>query len=199
MVNLKRTRDDILTSVVDVIHHQGFQSTGLKELFATSGTSSGSFYNYFQSKDELGYALIDFKWQQIKNNILDPMVNVCDDPTEGLFWMIDQLEAKHLAEPDCAGCFLGNLIVDLAKYNPEFETALQRVFQDWENAIAQQLKAGKKQLHKGIQPDQLAEQIMNTIEGVLLMARLYNDTNRLKRGFDGVRQLLRSALIDREC
>jgi TetR/AcrR family transcriptional regulator, transcriptional repressor for nem operon len=196
MVNLKRTRDDILTSVMDVIHHQGFQSTGLKELFATSGTSSGSFYNYFQSKDELGYALIEFKWQQLKENILDPMVSVCDNPIDGLFWMIDQLEAKHLAEPDCAGCFLGNLIVDLAKYNPEFETALQQVFHDWENAIAQQLKAGKKQLRKGIQPNLLAEQIMNTIEGVLLMARLYNDSNRIKRGFAGIRQIVRSALID---
>jgi TetR/AcrR family transcriptional regulator, transcriptional repressor for nem operon len=196
MVNLKRTRDDILASVMDVIHHQGFQSTGLKELFTTSGTSSGSFYNYFQSKDELGYALIEFKWQQIKENILDPMITLHDDPIVGLFWMIDQLEAKHLAEPDCAGCFLGNLIVDLAKYNPEFETALQQVFQDWESAIAQQLKAGKKQLRKGIQPNLLAEQIMNTIEGVLLMARLYNDHNRLKRGFAGIRQIVRSAVIE---
>jgi TetR/AcrR family transcriptional regulator, transcriptional repressor for nem operon len=195
MVNLKRTRDDILTSVVDIIHHQGFQSTGLKELFTTSGTSSGSFYNYFQSKDELGYALIEFKWQQIKESILDPMVVMDDDPIVALFWMIDQLEAKHLAEPDCAGCFLGNLIVDLAKYNPNFETALQQVFRDWENAIAQQLKAGKQQLRKGIQPQLLAEQIMNAIEGVLLMARLYNDPNRLKRGFAGVRQVLDMALI----
>lgn len=197
MVNLKRTRDDILVSVMDVIHHQGFQSTGLKELFAISGTSSGSFYNYFQSKNELGYALIEFKWQQIKANILDPMVVVCDDPIDGLFWMIDQLEAKHLAEPDCAGCFLGNLIVDLAKYNPEFETALQQVFLDWESAIAQQLKAGKKQLRQDIQPNLLAEQIMSMIEGVLLTARLYNDSNRLKRGFTGIRQFVRSSLIDR--
>ncbi|MCG9893608.1 MAG: TetR/AcrR family transcriptional regulator [Thermosynechococcaceae cyanobacterium MS004] len=197
MVNLKRTRDDILVSVMDVIHHQGFQSTGLKELFAISGTSSGSFYNYFQSKNELGHALIEFKWQQIKANILDPMVVVCDDPIDGLFWMIDQLEAKHLAEPDCAGCFLGNLIVDLAKYNPEFETALQQVFLDWESAIAQQLKAGKKQLRQDIQPNLLAEQIMSMIEGVLLTARLYNDSNRLKRGFTGIRQFVRSSLIDR--
>lgn len=192
MVNLKRTRDDILVSVMDIIHHQGFQSTGLKELLATSDTSSGSFYNYFQSKDELGYALIEFKWQQIKANILDPMVTVCDDPIDGLLWMIDQLEAKHLSEPDCAGCFLGNLIVDLAKYNPEFERALQQVFRDWESAIAQQLNAGKKQLRQDIDPHLLAEQIMNMIEGVLVMARLYNDSNRLKRGFTGIRQLVRS-------
>lgn len=196
MVNLKRTRDDILASVVDMIHLQGFQSTGLKDLFATSGASSGSFYNYFASKNELAHALIDFKWQQLKTTVLDPMMEVNDDPIVGLFWMIDQLESKHLTEPDCAGCFLGNLIVDLAKYDTSFEQALQLVFVEWEGAIERQLKAGKKQLRPGIQPNLLAEQLMNMIEGVLLLARLYDDPQRLQRGFGGVRQVLRSALIN---
>jgi TetR/AcrR family transcriptional regulator, transcriptional repressor for nem operon len=195
MVNLKRTREDILAAVVDVVHHQGFQSTGLKELLATSETSSGSFYNYFQSKDELAYALIELKWQQLKTTILDPMVTIGDNPIAGVFWLIDQLEAKHLAEPECVGCFLGNLIVDLAKSDPEFELKLRLVFESWEQAIAQQLKAGKKYLRRGWTPPQLAEQLMNMIEGVLLLARLYNDPARLQRGFEGVRQILRSALV----
>jgi TetR/AcrR family transcriptional regulator, transcriptional repressor for nem operon len=194
MVNLKRTREDILSSVLDLIHHQGFQSTGLKELFIASHTSSGSFYNYFQSKDELAHALIDYQWNQVKTAILEPAKQFSDDPIAQVFQIIDRLETKHLTEPDCAGCFLGNLIVDLAKYDASFQAHLIRVFDEWQTAIAQSLKAGRPQLKSNINPDILAEQLLTAIEGALLMGRLYNCPDRLKRSFETVRQLLRDSL-----
>lgn len=194
MVNLKRTREDILASVLELIQHQGFQSTGLKELFSVSGTSSGSFYNYFQSKDELAHALIDYKWQQIKTNIIEPAAEATVDSIAQLFWIIDRLEAKHLHEPDCGGCFLGNLIVDLAKYDTAFQAHLIQVFDEWQFAIAQLLYQGKMQLRSDVDPDDLAEQLLNAIEGTLLLGRLYNHPNRLQRGFNNVRQMLYAAL-----
>ncbi|MEO1446964.1 MAG: TetR/AcrR family transcriptional regulator, partial [Cyanobacteria bacterium J06635_11] len=66
MVNLKRTREDILKSVVNTVHRQGLMATGLSELFKISGASSGSFYNYFHSKHDLGHALIDYEWAQLQ-------------------------------------------------------------------------------------------------------------------------------------
>lgn len=194
MVNLKRTREDILSSVLDLIHHQGFQSTGLKELFTASNTSSGSFYNYFQSKDELAHALIDYKWNQVKAAIIEPAQQASDDPIAQVLGMIDRLEAKHLSEPDCAGCFLGNLIVDLAKHDAAFQEHLMSVFDQWQAAIAQSLRAGRAQLRPDIDPDILAEQLLTLIEGVLLMGRLYNCPDRLKRSFEGARQMVRLSL-----
>lgn len=196
MVNLKRTREDILSSVHDLIHLQGFQATGLKQLFSASGTSSGSFYNYFESKDELAHALIDFQWNQLKTRILEPAKTASDNPIEQVFWMLEQLEIKHLAEPDCAGCFLGNLIVELAKQDESFKHHLMQVFDDWQTAIARMLEAGRNQLKPEIEPTDLAEQLLVMIEGALLLGRLYNQSNRLKRHFNSVRQLLRSALVE---
>lgn len=193
MVNLKRTPEDILSSVIDMIHRQGFHSTGLKELFTVSNTSSGSFYNYFQSKDELAHALIDYKWSQVKAIIIKPARQV-SDPIVQVFDMIDRLEAKHLSEPDCDGCFLGNLIVDLTKHDPSFQKHLMDVFDAWQAAIAQSLQAGKSALKPEIDPDFLAEQVLTMIEGALLMSRLYNQPDRLKRSFENVRQTVRTAL-----
>lgn len=195
MANLKRTREDILSSVLDLVHHQGFQATGLKELFAVSQTSSGSFYNYFESKDELAHALIDFEWDKLKIAIIEPASLASDDPIAQVFWMIGQLEVKHLAEPDCAGCLLGNMIVDLVEHNPAFREQLIQVFDRWQNAIAQLLHAGKSQLQPHINPDVLAEELLTLIEGVLLMGRLYHQPERLQRGFNLARRLLKAALI----
>ncbi|MEO1445709.1 MAG: TetR/AcrR family transcriptional regulator, partial [Cyanobacteria bacterium J06635_11] len=136
MVNLKRTREDILDSVIGTVHRQGLTATGLSELFKVSGASSGSFYNYFRSKHELGHALIDYEWTLLKQTVLDPAVQQVEDPVEQIFWIIDKLEAKQLKDPKCGGCLLGNLVVDLVEQDPSFREHLVRVFGEWEGVIA---------------------------------------------------------------
>ena len=195
MANLKRTREDILTSAIDLVHRRGLQSTGLKDLFAATQASSGSFYNYFQSKDEFAHALIDLQWQQIRENAFLSAAQVTNDPIQRLYLTIDKIESKHLTEINCAGCLLGNLIVDLAEYNETFRKHLQQVFDEWQELFAQMLRDGKDQLHDRVDPNLLAEQILTMLEGVLLIARLYDQPDRLKRGFASIRQLLKDALV----
>ena len=195
MANLKRTREDILASAIATVHRQGLQSTGLKDLFAVTQASSGSFYNYFPSKDEFAHALIDFQWQQIRENAFESAKKLTEDPIERLFLVIDKIEAKHLAEINCAGCLLGNLIVDLVEHNETFRQHLKQIFDEWQALFAELLQAGKAQLRDRVDPDLLAEQILTMIEGVLLMARLYTESDRLQRGFNNIRQLVKASLI----
>ena len=196
MANLKRTREDILASVIDTVHRKGLTATGLSELFTISGASSGSFYNYFKSKQALGHALIDFEWDKLEKNVLGPTVSQSAAPIEKLFWMLDTLETKQHQEPFCGGCLLGNLIVDLVEQDDSFRAHLQQVFARWEGAIAQCLRQGQADLKPGVKPDVLAAQLMTAIEGALLMSKLHRDTTRLHNSFDVARQLLSYALAD---
>ncbi|MBV9386277.1 MAG: TetR/AcrR family transcriptional regulator [Chroococcidiopsidaceae cyanobacterium CP_BM_ER_R8_30] len=195
MANLKRTREDVLSSVLELIHQQGFHSTGLKELLAVSGTSSGSFYNYFQSKDELAHALIDFKWSSLKATLFKPSAATANDAITQMFEVIDILETIHLAEKPCAGCFLGNLIVELVEYDPSFREHLIHIFDEWQEEIARLLRVGQDRLQPEVNPNILAQQLLTAIEGALLLGRLYNNPEHLKRGFDTVRYLLISVLV----
>ena len=195
MANLKRTREDILKSVIDTVHRQGLTATGLSKLFKISGASSGSFYNYFQSKNELGHALIDFEWSKLQANVLEPAVSHSENPVEQIFWILDRLEEKQLNEPKCGGCLLGNLIVDLVEQDSSFRDHLMQVFSKWEGAITQTLRQAKPQLRADINPEHLAEQIITAIEGAMLMGKLHRDKTRLKRGFDIARRALASALL----
>ncbi|MBT9317862.1 TetR/AcrR family transcriptional regulator [Leptothoe spongobia] len=195
MANLKRTREDILKSVVNTVHRQGLTATGLSKLFKVSGASSGSFYNYFQSKHELGHALIDFEWSQLQANVLEPAVSQSDDPIEQIFWILDRLEAKQLKEPKCGGCLLGNLIVDLVEQDDSFRDHLMQIFSKWEGAISQTLRQAKPQLKDEVNPEHLAEQIITAIEGAMLMGKLHRSKSRLKRGFNLARQVLRNAIL----
>lgn len=194
MANLKRTREDILAAVIDTIHRKGLTATGLSELFTLSGASSGSFYNYFESKQALGHALIDFEWEKLVNNVLQPAAQHHASPIAQIFWILDTLEAKQTQEPFCGGCLLGNLIVDLVEQDESFRDHLQQVFTRWEGAIAERLRQGQAQLKPDVDPERLAAQMMTVIEGAMLMGKLHRDINRLHASFDVARQLLAQAL-----
>ena len=195
MTNVKRTREDILEAVLELVHRRGFQATGLKEFFAVSQTSSGSFYNYFHSKDELAHALIDFKWQKIQKKFWE-ISNAADlHALERVFALIDLMEASHTAEIDCSGCFLGNLIVDLVAHNSTFRSHLVSIFDQWHGILSQQIWAAQDRLAPAVNPDHLAEQILTIMEGTLLMNRLYNQGDRLRRGFQLMRDLVKAATV----
>ncbi len=197
MANLKRTREEILKSVVGTVHRQGLRATGLSELFKISGASSESFYNCFHSKHELGHALIDYEWTQLQQTVLESAVEQGENPAEQVFWILDRLETKQLDDPLCGGCLLGNLVVDLVEQDPSFREHLMQVFVKWESAIARILHQAKPQLKPDIQPNILAEQLITIIEGAMLMGKLYRDPTKLRRGFDSARQLLDHALREK--
>ncbi|MEM9150485.1 MAG: TetR/AcrR family transcriptional regulator [Cyanobacteria bacterium P01_F01_bin.3] len=195
MVNLKRTREDILKSVINTVHRQGLTATGLSELFKVSGASPGSFYNYFSSKNELGHALIDYEWEQLQKAVLEPAASKAEDPIEQILWILDRLEAKQLQDPKCGGCLLGNLVVDLVERDPSFREHLMEVFEQWEGVIAQILHQAKPQLKPDISINTLAAQLITAIEGAMLMGKLHQNSTKLRTGFNSARQLLNRALI----
>src|ERR1700740_1671117 len=53
------TRDQILEAAARLIHLQGYHCTSLDDVLRESGVGKGNFYYYFESKEQLGYAIID--------------------------------------------------------------------------------------------------------------------------------------------
>lgn len=52
------TRAKLLEAGLAAFRDQGFHGTGIQEVVKTVGVPKGSFYNYFESKDEFGAAVI---------------------------------------------------------------------------------------------------------------------------------------------
>ena len=194
MVNLKRTKEDILKATIEAVHRQGLTATSLNQLFALSGASSGSFYNYFRSKQELGHALIDYEWELLSTSVLEPAYQDCPDPVDRVLAAIDRLEAKNLERQNCAGCLLGNLVVDLVERDPSYREHLTQIFDRWERAFADAFAEAGDRWRSGTDPHLLAEQLLIVIEGTMLMGRLRRDSDRIRRGFASARQLVRQAL-----
>ena len=70
--NDKNTRGKIITAAWDLFYEQGYDDTTVEEIIEKSGTSKGSFYHYFSSKDSLLSSLsyvFDEKYKELEPNL----------------------------------------------------------------------------------------------------------------------------------
>lgn len=68
------TKSKIVTAAWQLFYEQGFDNTTVDEIVSLSGTSKGSFYHYFESKDSLIGSLaylFDEKYMELEQKIDD--------------------------------------------------------------------------------------------------------------------------------
>ncbi len=70
--NTRNTKSKIVSAAWKLFYEQGYDDTTVEDIIIESGTSKGSFYHYFDSKDallgSLAY-LFDEKYEQLENDI----------------------------------------------------------------------------------------------------------------------------------
>ena len=77
----ERTRERLLQAAFHEIYRSGFQSASLDEILASAGVTKGALYYHFNSKEALGYAVVDEviapdvhgKWVRPLRGVKDPI------------------------------------------------------------------------------------------------------------------------------
>lgn len=74
--NERNTKGKIINAAWDLFYEQGYEDTTIEDIIATSGTSKGSFYHYFEGKDALLGSLsyiFDEEYEKLKDKLTDDM------------------------------------------------------------------------------------------------------------------------------
>ncbi len=80
MARMNKTKAKITKVAWQLFHEKGYSETTIDDIIAASGTSKGSFYHYYSSKDELLSSLselFDAKYEEVMQSI-DPEMNSYD-------------------------------------------------------------------------------------------------------------------------
>ncbi len=97
-----RTKDRVIEAAFRVIHRQGFNNTSLEDILRESGVGKGNFYHYFESKDELGYAILDrlafWATEELGREVFDRG----EDPLEEIFCLFERI-ASAQRKAACVG------------------------------------------------------------------------------------------------
>lgn len=165
-----------------LLGQQGFAATGIQEIADAAGVPKGSFYNYFESKDEFALEALE-RYLEMRCALLeDTLVRGKGTPLERLRASSEEWIAMCESGEMSCGCLAGNLAQELAQHNVRFrdviENGFQRVQKLYENCIAEAQDAG--QISGEIPAEKLASFAMNAAQGAMMRMKTTGDLTPLR-------------------
>lgn len=144
MKKAKVTRLTILQKAYDLIYLNGYQTTSIDDILATTVVTKGAFYYHFKNKDEMGIAIIIEILKPEFINRIELIFKEYTDPVEALYTMINDLLSRHDLMKPQQGCPLSNFIQELVPKNKAFTKVLNELTEEWKMILIRNIEKGKE-------------------------------------------------------
>ena len=116
----EHNREKILQAGVELFNKHGYHGTGLKQILDTCQVPKGSFYNYFESKEQFAVEVLAHhhqlqteKWQ---SRIDDSEVNTLEAMRKAIHLFIEDLES----DPENTSTLVPNLMGEIGNATDSF-------------------------------------------------------------------------------
>jgi TetR/AcrR family transcriptional regulator, transcriptional repressor for nem operon len=178
--NPERTRERLLQAAFQEVYKSGFRGTDLDTILAAARVTKGALYHHFESKEDLGYALVDEVILGItREKWVGPLQNM-ENPIDALVGILQSRSTER--DELHYGCPLNNLAQEMSPLDEGFRKRLARVFSEWNEAIAKALRKGQKQglVRSDVDPGETTTFLIATFEGCLSLAKTAQNVRVLR-------------------
>ena len=186
-------RDRLLQSAGDLITQNGYNAVGVSEICKGAEVNKGSFYHFFGSKEDLALEVIDAYWKLSEHYLYQSFDgdNSFEEKLKRFFRSNREIQDQEKERRGCTpGCMLGNLTLELSTHSEHVRQRLKEIFTRQTAVLAGAVEQAKD---KGEIEDgnaaEIAERLLAYIQGVVMMAKLKNDPNVLKKAARGAARL----------
>jgi AcrR family transcriptional regulator len=169
------TRLNILQKAFELVYKNGYRTTSVDEIIATTQVTKGAFFYHFKNKDEMGIAMInEVMLPGLYNDMVLPLINSSDPITE-IYASMHTLLLENPFFIVKYGCPAINLVEEMASYNETFKTALSKLTNQWQEAIAAALEKGKTMgnVRQDVNTAQAALFILSGYGGIRNLGKIY--------------------------
>lgn len=120
------TRRHVLDTAHGIIVQKGFAATGLTEIVRAAGVPKGSFYYYFDSKEDFGHALLEAYFESYAQRLEQVLTQPGKTAVECLleYWQ-GWLETQTCGEPQ-GECLVVKLAAEVSDLSDTMRGALQK-------------------------------------------------------------------------
>jgi TetR/AcrR family transcriptional repressor of nem operon len=179
------SKDKIIAAARGLMLTKGYPGTSVDEIISAAGVSKGSFYHAFKSKEELGAAVAEQYFHEAVAVIGTGHYEQIKDPLERAFAFVAHIQTSSQVLWN-HGCMLGSFAMDVSGTHPAIASCLSRLMNQLEERISRLLEpiaaAGARADMPG--PRDLANQMMASIEGGIVMAKAHGDPNRISQAIN---------------
>ncbi|HLX82924.1 MAG TPA: TetR/AcrR family transcriptional regulator [Terriglobales bacterium] len=190
------TRDRIILAAVELFYTQGYEATGMAQILRKSKANSGSFYFFFESKEHLLDAVLDWYLANLEPIIVRPAYAASADPIERIFALLDGYRQKIVITDFTFTCPIGRLALEIDPARRKIHEKIAANFDGWTAAVRQCLRDAADRFPDGTDFDQFAQFVLTVMEGGVMQARAHrsivpfdNSVEQLRRHLDQLQEL----------
>ena len=190
---MSETKDHIIEVASGLINLRGFNNTSVDAVLQASGVKKGSFYYYFKSKEDLGYAIIESHLRRFSDHVLGKAFSGKKDALMELEDFLDIILELHRQRNCSGGCLMGNMAMEMSDIHEGFRSKFQEVFEDWRMRVAGVLQKAKisGQFNDHMDPTRLAQFVVAGVEGGILLSKVKKDIKVLENCFNELKTHIR--------
>jgi TetR/AcrR family transcriptional regulator, transcriptional repressor for nem operon len=184
----ERTRQRLLQAAFREVYRYGFQSAGIDTILAATNVTKGALYYHFESKEALGYAIIEEVVAELtRDRWLRPLQRGEDkDPIDALIGIVRALPSRPRNVK--SGCALVNLAQEMSLLDEQFRKRLEKIFHAWQEGITVALRRGQQQgtVRCDLVPEETASFLIAMVEGYEVLAKNAQDANVWNMGIRNI-------------
>ncbi|WP_370278727.1 TetR/AcrR family transcriptional regulator [Pontibacterium sp.] len=179
----EHSREKILEKGAELFARNGYAATGLKEILEACEVSKGSFYNFFENKEQFAVEIINHHKSMELVRWEEEMSSLTGTYLDKIRQMVEMEIRKYDEDLDCTGCLLANLTGEVSQASPLFSEAIRTSSLEVLDSIEEDIRICQEEgtVRTDIPPRQIAELIWNGWQGALLQLKVERSVEPLRR------------------
>lgn len=197
-----RTQERILAVAESLVLKQGFNATGIDDILARASITKSGFFYHFNGKDELAKSLVKRYLKQddeFFQDLLSRADSLSEDPLQRLLIFLKLLaQAMENLEQVHPGCLVVTFTYENYQLNEEVDQLVKQGILTWRKMIEDRLHLiADTRPPLGESPiEALADYFTVSIEGGILLSRIFQDNRYLAQQISLYREHLRMVFGD---
>ncbi|MEM7770947.1 MAG: TetR/AcrR family transcriptional regulator [Cyanobacteria bacterium P01_A01_bin.37] len=195
MSKAQETRSRIIEKSASLFNMQGYSGASMSDVMKVTGLKKGGIYNHFKSKDDLALTAFDFAAEQASRRYIDAVKK-----SRGAIAKLHAIIATFYTSIDelqiAGGCPLMNTAIESDDTHPALRDRVQQAMTRWRGLIARVVSQGIKtgEIRASVNPEAVATILISTLEGALMMTKLYGDRTYLEHAKTHLEEYLDESL-----
>ena len=170
----QQSRESLLMVGQELFLNSSFNCVGLNDILKESGIPKGSFYHYFDSKEDFGLQVIEFYHRQNS----EAMAELLADESLTAYQQLKAFYQNAINRFDdigyCQGCLMSNLSQEVADVNENFRckiSELSKQIVDQVSACLERMEDNELNLGH-LRSCEAAQILMNSWQGAMMKMKL---------------------------
>lgn len=191
----EQTREMILQQAAPVFNQRGYFGASLSDIMAATGLEKGGIYNHFASKDELALYAFDYAVGLMEREFESALQNK-PNTVDRLLALVGVFRRLPQGSPIAGGCPILNTAVEADDAHPQLRQRARQAMDRWHDFMGRIVVRGieKGEIRPEANPDKVATLLIATLEGAVMLSKLYGDGDHMSRTVDFLTDYLETAV-----